>query len=130
MFGIEHRVEDNFREVVDKVNKGNFNSLTHAAASIRRDVISTIERSPYPSEPGTPIHTRRGLAKKAMWFNVSKEDQDAVIGTRYSVIQSSGEPHEKGVPYKGRRYPKRAFVMPGFLRAIPRMAGYWSGSIG
>lgn len=130
MFGIEFHSRDDWKGLEQKALKGNYRSLGHAAASIRRDVLSTIERSPEYAAVGTPIHTRKGLMKKAIRFEVNKEYQDAVIGPRYSVVETSGEPHEKGVPYMGRNYPKRAFMMPGLLRALPRLTAYWSGSIG
>lgn len=130
MFGIDWTYEDNFNALVKAESRGSYTSLTHAAASVRRDVIASIERSPYASKPGRPIHTRKGLMRRAILFSVDQSKREAVIGSRYSVVDTVGEPHEKGVPYRNRMYPKRSFMLPGLLRAVPRMVGNFSGSMG
>lgn len=130
MFGIDWNIHDDFDKLLKAEARGSYNSLTHAAASLRRDVIASIERSPYPSKAGRPIHTRKGLMKKAIMYQVDSSINEAVIGPRFSIVETVGEPHEKGRPYYGRNYPKRSFMLPGLLRAVPRMAQHWSGSIG
>lgn len=68
--------------------------------------------------------------RRAILFHVDLVRREAVIGPRHSVVETVGEPHEKGVPYYGRNYPKRPFMLPGLLRAVPRMVGNFSGSMG
>ena len=111
-------------------DRANFRNLGHAAASIRKSVIGSIHVHPEPSPPGTPVHTRAGLFKSSLFYDVSRVNVDAVIGLAYSRVAISGEPHEKGTYYKGYKYRKRAFMFPGLEKAAPRLAAHWSGTIG
>lgn len=129
LFSLQSRTEYNFRGVVDAVNKGNYNSLNHAAASLRRAAIEGIEKLPGPSAVGTPIHTRKGLARVAIAYDVSVVQGDAVIGTQFSRFRTVGEAHEKGIRFRGRNYPPRPFMLPALLQSLPRLTEHWSGAV-
>lgn len=128
MFGATVKVEDDTKRVVDAADKAAFRNFSHAAGSIRKDAIASIETSPKPSPPGTPPHTRRGLIRKAIRFDADKEG--ALIGPVASLVGTSAVPEEFGGTYKGHEYPERAFMWPALERAVPRFAGDWRGSIG
>lgn len=128
MFGFRVKIENRSKRVKAAAEKAAFRNFRHAAASIRKDAAASIERSPDPSPPGTPPHTRRRLLPRAMRYDVSKEG--AVIGPRASVAGEVGSAHEFGGRYKQQDYPERPFMQPALERAIPRFAGSWRGSIG
>lgn len=130
--------------------KGVFRSLDHAAASLRKDVVSTIQKAPKEgrvrakkvkgkvvrharhaaSPPGTPPFTGRGQLKRAILFNVSKDKKSAVIGPSHDIMGKAGAAHEFGGAYKGADYPERSYMGPGLKRIVPRFAGEFAGSIG
>lgn len=128
MFWLTIKTEDTTKRVRDAADKANFRNFNHAAASIRKDALSTLERSEGASQPGTPPHTRKGLAKRALRYDADKTG--AVIGFAYGVIGTAMSAHELGGEYKGEHYPQRATVGPALDRAAPRLAGEWSGTIG
>ena len=128
MFGIKFRTVDRTKRVKGAADKAVFRNFGHAAASIRKDAVASIEVSPDPSTPGSPPHTRRRLLPRALRFDVDK--QGAVIGPMASVAGEVGHTHEFGGPYKGEDYPERSYMLPALERALPRFAGQWHGSIG
>ena len=121
---------DSFYKVETSARRANFRNLGHASASIRKSVISSIHIHPEPSLPGEPVHSRAGLFKVSLHYDVSHFQVDSVIGLLYSRVQTSGEPHEKGTFYKGYKYKPRPFMFPGLMKAVPRLAAHWSGTIG
>jgi hypothetical protein len=128
MFGIKFRTVDRTKRVKDAADKAAFRNFGHAAASIRKDAVASIEVSPDPSPPGSPPHTRRRLLPRALRFDV--DNKGAVIGPRASVAGQVGHTHEFGGSYKGEDYPERPYMLPALERALPRFAGQWQGSIG
>lgn len=128
MFGLKIKTEDRTKRVKDAADKAAFRNFGHAAASIRKDVVASIETSPEPSPPGEPPHTRRRLLPRAMRFAVDK--QGAVIGPMASVAGQVGSAHEFGGQFRGDQYPERPFMLPALERAVPRFAGQWRGLIG
>lgn len=121
------------KPVLDAAEKAAFRNLGHAAASVRRDAIKSIEPGDEPSPPGEPPHTRsrgkrRRLLPKAVWFAV--DDDTATIGPRASVAGRAGEPHEHGGAFRGQSYPQRPFMLPALERAAPRIGSQWAGTIG
>lgn len=116
-------------ERIEKAAEGaTYRNLGHAAASIRKDVISTIQPGVRPSPPGTPPHTKTKQLPRAIVYSV--EGSSAVVGPRASFVGQSGEGHEFGGKYKDRTLPERAFMWPGLQRGAPRFASDWEGSIG
>jgi hypothetical protein len=117
------------RKVRKKAEAGTFRSLNHAAAAIRLTARRSIRRSPKESAAGTPPHTRRGLLKRALLYNVDKAKMTAVIGPAYSIAGRSGSAHEFGGKYYGRKYPKRSFLGPALKTNEKRISKFWSQSI-
>jgi hypothetical protein len=129
MFGMKCRSRFDARKVRKKADAGNFKSLNHAAAAIRLTARRSIRRSPKESAAGTPPHTRRGLLKRALLYNVDKSRMRAVIGPAYSIAGRSGSAHEFGGRYYGRKYPKRSFIGPALRKQESRISRFWSASI-
>ena len=129
MFGIKCRSRFDARKVRKKADAGTFKSLNHAAAAIRLTARRSIRRSPKESSAGTPPHTRRGLLKRALLYNVDKSRMRAVIGPAYSIAGRSGSAHEFGGKYYGRKYPKRSFIGPALRKQESRISRFWSASI-
>ncbi len=121
MIGAKVTVIDNTPAVKAASDRATITSLSKAGFVIRREILASIERSDKPSEPGEPIHTRRGLARKAVAYAVDKQAQTVVIGPRFTVVGRSIEPHEHGGPYKGVNYPKRPTAAPALARVAPRL---------
>ena len=131
MFDVAIKVLQNSKAVVDATEKAKFKSFSHAAASIRKDAIGSIEQADYreASPAGEPPHThRRMFFWRAIRFAADKHG--AVIGTAASVVGEAGAAHEFGGEYKGAVYPERPFMWPALERGAPRFAGEWEGAIG
>lgn len=128
MLGLKITTQDTTANVTKAVDKAAFRNFGNAAASIRKDEISSIEKSEKASEPGTPPHTRKGQLKKAIQYAYDKDS--AVIGPVASMVGQSASIDELGGEYKGEQYPARPFAGPALERATPRFAGSWSGSVG
>lgn len=150
MFRVTAIIEDRIVQAIDpKVEEANFRNFGHAAASIRKAAIQSIERAPVeqrrgpkrrggarvsrarqiPSKPGTPPHTGpRRILKKAILFDADEEG--AIIGPAYSLVGESMEAHEFGGEYRGQEYPERPFMGPALDDKLDRLIGNWSGSVG
>lgn len=141
MIGSSFKYEDNSKRVADAVDRAEYRNLGHAAASIRKEAIESIESGDGPSLPGTPPHThtqkltkkgkvRKGQLPRAIVYDNDKESDTAVIGPRESVVGTSGEAHEFGGDYKGQDFPERPFMGPALDKNIDRFASSFAGSIG
>lgn len=128
MFEIAVKIVDLSGRVLKAVEQASFTSFSHAAASIRKDAIASIEKSREPSAVGSPPHTRRGLFRRAILF--AADEYGAVIGTAASVAGESGAAHEYGGRYKDMYFSARPFMRPALERALPRIAGEWRDSVG
>ena len=72
-------------------------SLGHAGGAIRLVARRSIRRTKEkPSQPGTPPHTRRGQLKKALRYNVERQNEKVVIGPTRSGISNIASTHEFG----------------------------------
>jgi hypothetical protein len=129
MFNMRCRSRFDARKVRKKADAGTFKSLNHAAAAIRLTARRSIRRSPKKSSSGTPPHTRRGLLKRALLYNVDKAKMRAVIGPAYSIVGRSGSTHEFGGKYYGRKYPKRSYMGPALKANKRRLPKMWANSI-
>jgi hypothetical protein len=129
MLGMKCRSRFDARKVRKKAEAGTFKSLNHAAAAIRLTARRSIRRSPKKSSSGTPPHTRRGLLKRSVLYNVDKAKMTAVIGPAYSIAGRSGSAHEFGGKYYGRKYPKRSFLGPALKANERRLPKLWADSI-
>jgi hypothetical protein len=126
--GATVHVEMHTDQVEKAAERAAYKNLGHAAASIRKDAIASIETSPEPSAPGQPPHTRRGRAKKAGQYFADQES--AVVGFAASVIGTGMEPHEHGESRGKNHYPERPTMGPALERNRDRFADEWEGSIG
>src|SRR4051794_16915219 len=71
-----------------EVEKTAFRNFTHAAASISKDVKSTLESAAGPSSPGTPPHTHKGaFLRRAIRYAADRDG--AVIGPAFSAAGTS-----------------------------------------
>lgn len=140
MIGTSVKYEDNTKSVDQAAEKAGFKNISHAASSLRKDVIASIVPGDGPSAPGTPPHTqtsgvtkkgkpKRGKLPRSILFDVDKEKGDAVIGPRKSVIGEAGRVHEFGGEFEGEQYPERAYMWPGLERAAPRLADSFEASL-
>lgn len=152
MIGARITVIDNSKAVTRAVNRAAFKNMGHAAASIRKDAIASIEPIPGPSAPGTPPHTHRqrniklrvkgkkkraikqsastGHLRLAVRYDVDKRESSAVIGPTESVIGEIGRVHEFGGEFRGAIYPARPFMGPALENNLDRFAADWQGSVG
>ena len=129
MFGFTFTSKNRFRVVDKAVDKAEFRTFGHAAASLRRDVAKSIEKADGPSAPGDPPHThRRIFLRRALRFDVSPEG--AIVGPRASVVGDVGNVLEFGGRRGDTRMEARPFMFPALERAAPRFADSWAGTIG
>lgn len=140
MIGVSVEYQDNTKSVDDAAKKAGFKNISHAASSLRKDVIASIQPGDGPSAPGTPPHTqttgvtkkgkpKRGKLPRSILFDVDKEKDEAVIGPRKSVIGEAGWIHEFGGEFEGVQYPERAYMWPGLERAAPRLGNSFEASL-
>ena len=93
----------NRRKIEKYVRDKSIRSLGHAGGAIRLTARRSIRRTKEkPSRPGTPPHTRRGKIKKALRYNVERQNEKVVIGPTLSGISTIGSTHEHG---KSRKIP-------------------------
>jgi hypothetical protein len=121
MFTASAKTIDNTPAVRKASDDSSLESLSRIGFEVRKEIVESIESSASPSRPGDPIHTRRGLARRAMRYAVDKPNQNVVIGPRFSAVGRSIEPHEHGGPYKGVNYPARPTAEPALARVAPRI---------
>lgn len=129
MFGMSIKTEMNTKPLAKAVSDAAFRNLGHAAASIRKTALESIERSPDPSPPGTPPHTRRGQLERAIVYDYDRKDMTAVVGPRFSIVGLAGAAHEFGGEFRGQEYPERAFMEPALQSNLSRFAREWEGSV-
>ncbi len=146
MIGVLTKVQSNIAAVEKAVAKAEYATISHAAASIRKDAIASIKPGRGPSPVGSPPHThtekitkrgknkgkvRAGVIPRSILFKVDKAAGIAVIGTSHRLAGESGRPHEMGGRYKNETFDKRSFVFPALLRQSSRFGdGYTSSSFG
>jgi len=129
MVGIRVRTRSDIPKVLRKIRRANIKNLGHAGGAIRLAAKRSIKRSPEPSAPGTPPHTRRGQLKRAILYAVEKQKQRVVIGPAYAIVGRSATAHEFGGRYKKERFKKRAFMGPALEKVRPRLPRHWAGSV-
>lgn len=135
MLGITTTFESGLDKLAAAVKRTQFRNLGHAAASIRKDIIGSIEQSPAdePAPPGQPPHTRRGLIKRAEQFFVG--EGEALVGAVESRIGLGAAKMEHGgdkfaESYLDKFIEPRPFVFPALERNLDRFALDWQGSLG
>jgi hypothetical protein len=121
MIGAKATVIDNTPAVKAESDRATITSLSKVGFEVRKEYVSSVEKSAEPSRPGEPIHTRRGLARRAVRYEVDKVEQNVVIGPRHSIVGESISSHEHGGEYKGVVYPARPTAAPAMARVAPRL---------
>jgi len=130
MIAASTKFTNNAKRVVAAKDKGAYNTFSHAAGSLRKDAAASILKranARKASPVGTPPFTHAGFAKKAMWFDATKDG--AVVGFRKSIFGMLGAIHEHGLTEEGRDYPPRPTMAPALERNIARFHREWRHSI-
>ena len=135
MIGAHVKFTPKQREVQHAVDKAAFKNISHAAFGLRKLAWSRIGRAPQdtPSAPGTPPHTHRGsFYKRALFADVNKQQQNAVIGFRKSVVGMAASKHEHGLRSEDNKFtfPQRPTIGPALEDSLSRIGDQWKGSIG
>lgn len=71
-----------------------------------------IGKNPTASEKGTAPHTRKGRIRRAILFEVERDNLRAYVGTAFSRFATVGKAHEYGGKFRGNEYPARPFMRP------------------
>jgi len=130
MFGFSFSSETEVSKVEKAADRGIYKSIRNAAFSIRKYIRESITKSSEASEPGEPVATRgkRGNVKNAIFAAI--EQDNAIIGPRYSFVGDAMEAHEFGGRRKENTYEARPTSGPGLLANTDRFAESFRGSIG
>lgn len=129
MVEVKVKTTDDMNKVKSAASDAAFKNFRHAAASMSKDVKASLETAEGASHPGAPPHTHRGAyLRRAIRYEA--DGDSAIVGPTFAAVGLAGSAHEFGGDYKGSEYPARPFMGPALLRAIPRFAGSWQGSIG
>ncbi len=155
MFGIQVKLTATPKRVDKATDKAAFKNLRHAAFSIRKSAIESMEFAEGPSKPGTPPHAHTGRLRRSIL--VAQDDKgEVVVGPSYSRVKAGGRPpwlaqmlehggtftwkrktKQRGRPKKGEAprpmqtatYPARPFMQPALERNLARFHREWKGAI-
>jgi hypothetical protein len=117
------------KKVMRAAKKADITNLGHAGAAIRLAARHSIRRSPKPSQPGRPPHTRRGRLRNAIVYALSGDKQSVVVGPAYGVVRDVGMAHEFGGRYRGDSFKPRPFMGPAINSIKDRLPRQWANSI-
>ena len=129
MVGMKVRTRSDVPKVLRKVRQANIRSLGHAGGTIRKVARHSIRRSPNPSAPGKPPHTRKGQLRRSILYAVQKNKQSVVIGPSVALVGTSATAHEFGGRYRRERYPRRRFMGPALEKTRAKLPRHWAGSV-
>jgi hypothetical protein len=130
VFGFTTKTESQVEKVDKAAERSIYKNIRNAAFSIRKSIRESIKKSPDPSAPGQPVATRgrRGNVKNSIF--VAADDDNAIIGPRYSFVGDAMEAHEFGKSRGVHKYDARPTSGPGLTRNTDRFADSFAGSIG
>ncbi len=130
MFGFSFKSEVNFKPVEKAADRAIYRNIRHAAFSVRKYIRESIKKSKDPAAPGDPVTTRgrKGNVKNSIFAAV--ENDNAIIGPRYSFVGASMEAHEFGKSFHGQKYPARPTSGPALDANQDRFASSFAGSVG
>ena len=129
MIGLDIKIVDTSKIVVEAANAAAFKNVGHAGATIRKDAIASITTSDEKSMPGTPPHTRKGSLPRSIAF--AAEDLEAIVGPRESIAGDAGHLHEfGGTGESGEQFDERSFMEPALERNLARFGESFANSIG
>jgi hypothetical protein len=129
MFGLQLKIVDKTAAMAAASRRAFLLGIQKAAFEIMTTARSLIVDSPVPSDPGQPIHTRAGRARRAIRYAVDREAYTAVIGPQAKTVGSSMEVHEFGGVRFGRKYPARPFMGPALQRSIDKIPAGFAGEV-
>lgn len=107
-----------------------FKNLGHAVASIAKDAKRSIKTSAVPSPVGTAPHTRKGLLRRAIRYELDRARKSAAIGPTASLVGEAGRAMEFGGRFRNQDYPARPYMAPALERNQHRLGGQMAGRIG
>ena len=111
------------------VAKASFESLKHAGASLRITAAGLIKKSRTPSNPGEPMHTKFGAAKKAIMFAYNEVAGKVTVGPDFDKIGLIGHAFEFGGNFRGFNYAARPVMGPALEKLKPRLEKFWYDSV-
>jgi phage gpG-like protein len=141
MIGVAVKIENRTQAVAQSLQKESVRLVGHAAASLRKRAIESIQPAEGPSEPGQPPHTRPGKVsrktgkarpgqlQRAIVYAHDKRANVAVIGPRESVVGDVGQAHEFGGEFRGEDYPERPFMTPALEVTEEAFGSSFAGSL-
>jgi phage gpG-like protein len=118
--------EERLRKAVERARAG---GLRAAAFLVSQAAKKKIIKSRTASAPGKPPHSRRGLMKFAIRYEVAKDNMSAVIGPIKSKAGTSGQAHEFGGSYRGAYFPARPFMGPALMETLPQLGPKFRGTV-
>jgi len=127
--GMKVRTRDEVRKVLARAKRANIRNLGHAGGTIRKVARHSIRRSPNPSAPGTPPHTRKDQLRRSVLYAVEKDKQSVVIGPSVALVGTSAAAHEFGGRFRKERYPRRRFMGPALEQTRAKLPRHWAGSV-
>lgn len=130
MIGAIYKQANKIDRVQRAADRGLVRGLFRRAASLRKHTVASIDRSKEPSQPGQPIHTRRGLARRAYRFHVDRQQLEAVVGPRGSVVGDVMQTMEQGGERFGTYIEARPTIGPQLEENAKKYPGDFAGSIG
>ena len=129
MFTMATQIIDEFDKVRKASEKAIERSHKRGGFLVRSAAVASIDRSEGPSRQGSPPHTHKGnWLRRAIRY--AADFAGAVIGPMFSIFDTTGEAHEFGKMFRGRKYPPRPFMGPALEATSDQFAGTFKGSIG
>lgn len=131
MLELDVRFESQVQAVETAVDFAARRVLKRIGYLVAQDAKKSIKTSQTPSRPGTPP-TTRGNGRKSLRSSIfyDANDEDVIIGPRFSFVGDSGQVHEFGGSRFGEQFDERPFMGPALGRNTSRFADEWQGSIG
>lgn len=106
-----------------------FRGLQRAGYLVSKEAADSIEISDKTSQPGRPVHSRRGKSKRAIRYEVDREAMAANVGFSGSIMGTTMAVHEHGGTERGQRYEPRPVMGPALERTINQLAGGFEDSL-
>jgi hypothetical protein len=153
-FGVSLKIKNSFfdrQAVMSGVSRAKRRNLSKAGAFIRRNAQWSMRRRKKPSPPGEPPHVHVGHLKRLILFGYDAVHGSVVVGPlrfkngeapalnefggtaqrKIRVIRFDRAAGRRRVKFKHvtARYPKRPFMGPALLKALPTIPRTWAGSV-
>ena len=156
MFGVNISMIPTPKKVNRATDKGAYKSLRHAAFSIRKSAIASMEFALGPSKPGTPPHRHTGRLARSILVAQEEGSDEVFVGASGHRVKAGRRPEwlarmlehggtypvrkkrkTRGRPKKGEApqpirtitFPARPFMQPALQRNLARFHREWKGAI-